>query len=301
MGEPSFFKLLRAFTRPAATPPDGAKLVTIAFSHYVEKARWGLDLSPLRDRYVEDAHMPVFHAPYVMAISKDRKKTGTPLLLLPDGEVVHDSTLILQHLCRAYPQEMGHLYPPGLEEEVRRHWRVSAVPCVQHTPFEPPPPLFRFQPQVKALEHEFDEKLGVASRRVAYFGMAQARAEGVSTANPALFDTATHVIPRVEAWLWWLMERGILPRMLEFMDITEATAATALEDCRAVFQRASALLAEPGPDGRSPRRYLLGTEKITAADITFAALAYPLLGPPQFASLVGGSRVRAYRCMVDPL
>lgn len=76
----------------------------------------------------------------------------------------------------------------------------------------------------------------------------------------------------------------------QFMDITEATAAAALEDCRAVFQRASALLAEPGPDGKAPRRYLLGTEKMTAADITFAALAYPLLGPPEFASLVGRSR-----------
>lgn len=114
------FKLLKLFSRAPSTPEDGAKLVTIGFSHYCEKARWALDLSPLRDRYVEDAHMPVFHIPAVVRISKDRRKTGTPLLLLPDGASVHDSTLILQHLAKAFPQELGHLYPPGLEEQVRR-------------------------------------------------------------------------------------------------------------------------------------------------------------------------------------
>lgn len=243
MGEPGFFKLLRAFSRTAATPPDGAKLVTIAFSHYVEKARWGMDISPLRDRYVEDAHMPVFHIPAVVAISKDKKKTGTPLLLLPDGTVVHDSTLILQHLCRAYPQEMGHLYPPALEEQVRFWFFTCCVARCMYvflttgvcaspsnsTSTPAPQSLIRttqphaHQPtkQVKALEAEFDKKLGIQSRRLAYWEMAQARAQGVSTANPALFDTATHVIPRVEAWLWWLMEGKILPKMLEVSGVGE--------------------------------------------------------------------------------
>lgn len=138
--------------------------------------------------------------------------------------------------------------------------------------------------QVKALEEELGSTLGVQSRKVAYYEMAQAKAEGVSTRNPALFAGPT--IPRVEAWLWWLMEGGILPQMLAHLSINDETAAQALEDCRAAFARASAMLAEPGPDGKSPRRYLFGTEKLTAADITFAALAYPLLGPPQFASMV---------------
>ncbi len=112
------FKLINMFVRTPATPPDGAKLVTIGFSHYVDKARWGLDLSPLRERYVEDAHMPVFHFPAVAAITKDRKRTSTPLLLLPDGTVIQDSALILEYLSRTYPQDLGHLYPPGLEEQV---------------------------------------------------------------------------------------------------------------------------------------------------------------------------------------
>lgn len=138
--------------------------------------------------------------------------------------------------------------------------------------------------QVQALVAEFDDKLGVMSRQVAYSEMSKARAAGVSTANPALFNGPT--IPRVEGWLWRLMEGAILPKMLEFMAITDASAAQALDDCRGVFAKASAMLAEPGPDGKSPRRYLLGTQKMTAADLTFAALAYPLVGPPQFASLV---------------
>ena len=36
-----------------------ARLVTIAYSHYVDRVRWILDLSPLRDMYTEDAHPPV--------------------------------------------------------------------------------------------------------------------------------------------------------------------------------------------------------------------------------------------------
>ena len=34
-------------------------MVTIAYSHYVDRVRWILDLSPLRDMYTEDAHPPV--------------------------------------------------------------------------------------------------------------------------------------------------------------------------------------------------------------------------------------------------
>lgn len=149
--------------------------------------------------------------------------------------------------------------------------------------------------QVQALVAELDDQLGVQSRRVIYHEMAKARAAGVSTANPALFSGPQ--IPRVEAWLWRLMEGAILPKMLERMDITPETAAQALDDCRAVFARVSALLAKPGPGpgNGGPRRFLMGTEKMTAADLTFAALAYPLVGPPQFASLVGaGSHVMVW-------
>ena len=39
------------------TRPGHARLISIRYSHYNERARWALDLSPLR--YTEDAHPPV--------------------------------------------------------------------------------------------------------------------------------------------------------------------------------------------------------------------------------------------------
>lgn len=67
-------KLTKLFARTPPTPEDGGpKLVTIAFSHYCEKARWALDLSPWRDVYLEDSHMPVFHIPPVLTYSMVRR------------------------------------------------------------------------------------------------------------------------------------------------------------------------------------------------------------------------------------
>lgn len=57
---------------------------------------------------------------------QDKAKTGTPLLVLAEKgaeggpTILHDSTLILEHLSEvAFPQEMGHLYPTELKDQVR--------------------------------------------------------------------------------------------------------------------------------------------------------------------------------------
>lgn len=234
----------------------------------------------------------------MLVLSEAGDEEGEPAVVL------HDSTLILEHLSGvAFPREMGYLYPPELKDQVCGVWLRACLcllvlrgrgdqPNPPNAPQAPTPTHthqhHQLKPQVKALVADFDATLGVQSRRVAYWEMAQARRTGVSTANPALFTGPQ--IPRVEGWLWWALEGKILPKMLEFMDINQTTATQALDDCRAAFARASALLmqAEPGGEGKGePRRYLLGTERMTAADLTFAALAYPLLAPPQFASMVG--------------
>jgi len=65
-----------------------ARLISIRYSHYNERARWALDLSPLP--YTEDAHPPGF-AQFAIQDVTDGRKSASPVLVLPDGEVL-DST-----------------------------------------------------------------------------------------------------------------------------------------------------------------------------------------------------------------
>ena len=68
-----------------------AKLITIPFSHYCEKARWALDLCGVP--YVEDGHLPMFH--YVAARRAGGKRT-VPILV--DGATtLTDSTDIIAY------------------------------------------------------------------------------------------------------------------------------------------------------------------------------------------------------------
>ena len=251
-----------SFVRTPETPKESAKLLTIPFSHYCEKARWALDLSPLRDSYMEDAHAPVFHILPAMALTKDRKQTGTPILVLAGKSeteapvVVQDSAAILEHLAVAYPEELGHLYPPGEAGK-----------------------------QARALEKDYGDRLGPQTRKLVYWEMWQALQEGISTASPQV----EYHLPTAEAWMWRWGKGKLLPLMMQRMGINETSAVTALEDCRQVFREASALLAEW--EG-GPRKYLLGGERMTAADLSFAALAYPLVNPPAYASLNASPWVR---------
>lgn len=112
---------------------EPVKLVTIGFSHYCEKARWGLDRVGVE--YTEEAHAPIGH---FLAILRAGGKKTVPILLTNDG-VFDDSTDILKYLDPFGPAE-AHLYPE--HEEERR--------------------------EVEELETLFDEKLGGEVRRWVY-------------------------------------------------------------------------------------------------------------------------------------
>jgi len=109
------------------------RLVTIAVSHYCEKARWALDRLGLA--YDEECHPPALHA--LTALRTGGRRT-VPVLVTDEG-TFPDSSEILAHLDRSAPPE-GRLYPT--EEEARR--------------------------EVEALEERFDEALGPHVRRWAY-------------------------------------------------------------------------------------------------------------------------------------
>lgn len=78
------------------------RLITLAFSHYNEKARWALDRYAIP--YSEEPHMPVVCSLAVAVATRGRggkadrtsSRYSTPVLILNDGRVLSDSTDIVR-------------------------------------------------------------------------------------------------------------------------------------------------------------------------------------------------------------
>lgn len=201
------------------------RLVTISVSHYCEKARWALQRTGIP--YEEEGHLPILHSPAVRRVGGRR---STPVLKTASG-VLTDSTDILRW---ADQQRPGLLFSEQRGEE-------------------------------EALEEHFDEQLGPAARRVAYFHLLPHR-----TLTLRLLDTG---VPSWEIWflrIFFPVAAALLRRGLK---IDAAGSERSLKKVRAVFDEVDQQLA----DGRP---YLCG-QRFSAADLTFAALASALVLPPE--------------------
>ncbi|KAB2898840.1 MAG: glutathione S-transferase family protein [Kofleriaceae bacterium] len=205
------------------------RLITIAFSHYCEKARWALDRADID--YVEDAHLPLFS--YLPLVRAGAKRTA-PALVTDDGTVLVDSTDILRW-CDAHGRAEP-LFPPGDDEVV-------------------------------ALKEEFDRHLGPATRRLGYFYLLKDKR--------ATLDVLAKHGPRWERVLGKASRPLAAALLRRGLRIDPAGA----ERSRAVIDRTFSEIGERLRDGR---KYLCG-DRLTAADLTFAALAAPVLLPDQYS------------------
>src|SRR5262245_37734876 len=112
-------------------PDVTARLITIPFSHYCEKARWALDRGGIT--YREEGHLPMLHW-----LSSRRAGGGRTVPVLVTGDrVIRDSTDILRW---AEDAGAGGLVPDDPAERA----------------------------EVDRLEDWFDDVLGPHSRRWAY-------------------------------------------------------------------------------------------------------------------------------------
>jgi glutathione S-transferase len=215
-----------------------ARLITIAISHFCEKARWALDHAGVA--YDEDAHAPLFH------MLETRRVGGRSVpVVVVDGLVLTDSTDILQWADSQCPSD-ERLYPQDPTERA----------------------------EVVALEEEFDRVLGPAVRRIAYHhllptrGAAAAISRGAGKFEARAFVVGYPIISR-------LMRRG--------MRIDAASVTRDQGKLDALLARIEQRLANAADRGDRP--YLVGN-KFTAADLTFASLAAPLIDVPEY----GGDR-----------
>jgi glutathione S-transferase len=120
--------------------------------------------------------------------------------------------------------------------------------------------------EVEALEDMFDRRLGPATRRVAYFH--------VIDDVPRLRELVEQRIPRAEQVLFRFGRPGIMAFVRWGLGIGPEGAKKSEARIEAVFGEVESRLARG-------RRYLV-VDRLTAADLTFAALAAPVVMPPEY-------------------
>ena len=122
--------------------------------------------------------------------------------------------------------------------------------------------------EVEELEELFDTKLGPHTRRIAYFHLLQHRELFLGSVLTGVGSGERMLFRCFRPSICWAMRRG--------MRINPASAERSLEQVRNVFATVSVRLA----DGRP---FLVG-DTFTGADLTFAALAAPVLLPRGYGS-----------------
>lgn len=212
-------------------PSPQPRLLTIAFSHYCEKARWALEYREIA--FTEEAHLPAFHALPALYSSRQRLVP----VLIANEVAIPDSTAILRW-ADAQRSAGPRLYPDAIADEVH------------------------------ALEDRFDRDLGPASRRWAYGFILKKRQLLMKLTEHGGPTWERRALPMLLPLARWIMRKS--------MRINDAGVARSKLKIAQVFDDVAALLS----DGR---RYLSG-DQLTAADITFAALAAPTLVPASYGS-----------------
>ncbi|MDP9148886.1 MAG: glutathione S-transferase [Myxococcota bacterium] len=107
-----------------------ARLITIPFSHFCEKARWSLDLAGVA--YREEGHLPLVHR---LPVRRAGGRQSVPVLAFEDGTALGDSSRILRFADAAAPPE-HKLFPADgrMRDEAlgfERHLDVDFAPHVR--------------------------------------------------------------------------------------------------------------------------------------------------------------------------
>jgi glutathione S-transferase len=246
------FSTVRQRDPPSQDKTTHIRLITIAVSHYCEKVRWALDHVEARDEspyyYTEDGHPPGFHAYETLKATKEEASI-TPMIVVEEHgkrEVLYDSVQILKRL-------MPELYPQEI------------------------------QAQVEEMEADLGKRVGAAVRCFAYYNFLTQQVDNKKYHDTFVsFVADERKVARIEHVIFdRFLDKGLGKGILEALQINADTAVASLQAIRSVFSELSRKLEESGGE------YILDSSTnnksygFTAADLTLAALAYPLLRPPE--------------------
>jgi glutathione S-transferase len=187
-------------------------LTSIAFSHYVEKARWGLERFGVS--YRDHRYLPFVHFAAVYRVHRgkhgrvDKASTrfSTPVLETPQGALLCDSAEILHYLSE-------HFAPPGHD--------------------------LYFTPEVAQLEQQLHDELGPHTRRVAY---------GACFDDPTILrDIALHNVDPLQGRLFAAALPFVLGGLRKALNVSARGVARSLERVRQEFDSLSQRLGDGRP------------------------------------------------------
>eukprot|EP01099_Mayorella_cantabrigiensis_P003062 TRINITY_DN2398_c0_g3_i4.p1 TRINITY_DN2398_c0_g3~~TRINITY_DN2398_c0_g3_i4.p1 ORF type:complete len:315 (+),score=95.66 TRINITY_DN2398_c0_g3_i4:81-947(+) len=219
-------------------------LISIGPSHYVEKARWCLDLYKLP--YIEERYIPLYH--FRRTVPLGRRQTP---LLLEQGKKIEESSIICRHIHDNYQ------LPSQVQSQV----------CLFPTD---PTELSK----VMELDELFGKKLGRATRLLVYYHAVESDeilhqtfcTKGTNALDQKLFPVFLPYWKKFMKKTLGLTAQNY-SKSIQFIDDIFHQVSQTLETRTFFSQR----------DRAQPLSKFLVTDKISLADISFAALGAPLI------------------------
>ena len=242
---------------PSPTKDQHVRLISIGLSHYSEKVRWALDLLEADPNsklyYTEDAHPPAFQS-FATVPASNGEASRAPMVVLdepvtPVGENVPRTVIYDSSLIIS--TLFPRLYPDESKEDIVE------------------------------FEEEMGRRLGPTSRALVYHQVLRPEY------YPLIGEVGGMCTSKIESILFAkMLPQGLAKGMKKLMAIDQKSADVSLEEIRKVFKDVSDKLE----GGKKDYIFDSASRKLgfTAADLSFAALATPLIRPPELDVLYGG-------------
>ena len=227
-------------------------LITIRFSHYCEKGRWALDL--------------LQHAG-----TQQSKEEST-------YRYVEYPRSVLTHMVSSLWHTSG--FSSSTPIYITRDKRVikdssDIMHYVSDELVKLGQPTLYPNPEVEELSRYFNEILGVHVRRYGYWTLFQAEEMKNELHQCWLRETTG-----LERWIQQHAFGPIKALLTKGLNIEREASLIAKQRVDEAFEKVNCKLEEHGG------LYLFNTTYPTAADLTFAALAYPMVLPPECDDLI---------------
>ena len=292
-------------------------LITIGYSHYCEKIRFALSLSSISTTFIEERHLPAFHIPFTLDLRKVQRYPQTPQQyhvydylkhcgIKQEKEHVKEKEKLSPKELTGVPKmyvNIGINNSNSCSSSESSQGDTSQVPvviadgsngimkylhhhCHQCQHFYPED----ISDQVEELEIYLDTELGASASDWAFSNMLLTSSDPTPR-NEKSLDYFLNELTKldddknsfVEILLFKIFGKStLIPLMVESNGVSASNKETSRKKITDIFEKIDAILVDrenlTSKDNNGGKfTYLFGTMKPTAADITLATLAAPVL------------------------